>query len=78
MVAAHNSDLAAAQQCGLRTAFIARPTQHGPNQTTDLCAEGDWDAVLNDFDALAETVDVDVREFAMETATFFKAIERTR
>ncbi len=72
MVAAHNSDLAAAQKCGLRTAFVPRPTERGPNRTTDLCAEGDWDAVLTDFDDLAETVDLDVRESAMETATVIR------
>ena len=36
MVAAHNSDLAAARNCGLRTAFIPRPMEHGPDQTSDL------------------------------------------
>jgi len=30
MVAAHSSDLAAAAKAGLRTAFIARPDEHGP------------------------------------------------
>lgn len=30
MVAAHSSDLKAAQACGLKTAFIARPTEYGP------------------------------------------------
>ncbi len=30
MVAAHSSDLAAAAQCGLRTAHIARPNEYGP------------------------------------------------
>jgi 2-haloacid dehalogenase len=30
MVAAHSSDLEAAAQCGLRTAHIARPDEHGP------------------------------------------------
>lgn len=29
MVAAHSSDLAAAAACGLRTAFVARPDEHG-------------------------------------------------
>jgi 2-haloacid dehalogenase len=32
MVAAHSSDLAAAAQAGLRTAFIARPNEHGPGR----------------------------------------------
>ncbi|MEI9805458.1 MAG: HAD-IA family hydrolase [Pseudolabrys sp.] len=30
MVAAHSNDLAAAAACGLRTAHIARPDEHGP------------------------------------------------
>jgi 2-haloacid dehalogenase len=30
MVAAHSSDLAAAAKCGLRTAHVARPGEHGP------------------------------------------------
>ncbi len=32
MVAAHSSDLQAAAACGLRTAFIARPDEHGPGR----------------------------------------------
>lgn len=32
MVAAHSSDLAAAAAVGLRTAFIARPNEHGPGK----------------------------------------------
>jgi 2-haloacid dehalogenase len=54
MVAAHNSDLAAAQQCGLRTAFIARPHEHGTTQTTDLKPEGNWDWVARDLVDLAK------------------------
>jgi 2-haloacid dehalogenase len=53
MVAAHNSDLAAARACGLRTAFVPRPTEHGPGQTRDLHPELDWDLVAKDFDELA-------------------------
>ena len=30
MVAAHSSDLEAAARAGLKTAFIARPDEHGP------------------------------------------------
>ena len=52
MVAAHNDDLAAAQAAGLKTGFVPRPTEHGPDQTTDLTAEGDWDVVEGDFPAL--------------------------
>jgi 2-haloacid dehalogenase len=53
MVAAHNNDLAAARSCGLRTAFIPRPTEHGPSQTTDLSATSDWDVVAADMEDLA-------------------------
>ena len=45
LVAAHNNDLAAAQKCGLSTGFVLRPGEHGPGQTRDLKAEGDWNAV---------------------------------
>jgi 2-haloacid dehalogenase len=53
MVAAHNTDLAAARACGLRTAFVPRPREHGPGQTTDLRPEQDWDVVAEDFADLA-------------------------
>jgi 2-haloacid dehalogenase len=53
MVAAHNSDLAAARACGLRTAFVPRPREHGPGQTTDLRPEQDWDVIAVDFTDLA-------------------------
>ncbi|CAB3745891.1 haloacid dehalogenase type II [Paraburkholderia solisilvae] len=56
MVAAHNSDLAAAQTCGFRTAFVARPYEHGPAQTIDLQAEGAWDWVAADLAELATQV----------------------
>jgi 2-haloacid dehalogenase len=54
MVAAHNGDLAAASAVGLRTAFVARPTEHGPGQTTDLKASRDWDVVASSFVDLAD------------------------
>jgi 2-haloacid dehalogenase len=54
LVAAHNDDLAAARGCGLRTAFVSRPTEHGPGQTRDLVASGDWDWVAGDFLQLAD------------------------
>jgi 2-haloacid dehalogenase len=46
MVAAHNSDLAAAAACGLRTAFVPRPTE-------DTGPTADWDIVASDFLDLA-------------------------
>jgi 2-haloacid dehalogenase len=54
MVAAHNNDLVAAARCGLRTAFVARPIEYGPAQTTDLRAEHAFDVVARDFVDLAE------------------------
>ena len=39
MVAAHNNDLRHAKDAGMRTAFIARPTEYGPHQSRDLAAE---------------------------------------
>ena len=54
MVAAHNYDLHAARACGLRTAFVPRPAEYGPEQTSDLRPEGDWDVVAADFLELAD------------------------
>jgi 2-haloacid dehalogenase len=53
MVAAHNGDLAAASGCGLRTAFVPRPLEHGPGQSTDLAPTRTWDVVAQDFVDLA-------------------------
>ena len=53
MVAAHNGDLAAAAGCGFRTAFVPRPSEHGPGQSTDLAPTRDWDVVAEDFVDLA-------------------------
>ncbi|HEX6081124.1 MAG TPA: haloacid dehalogenase type II, partial [Methylomirabilota bacterium] len=46
-------DLRAARGEGLRTAFVPRPAEYGPGQTTDLAPEGDWDVVGRDFLDLA-------------------------
>jgi 2-haloacid dehalogenase len=54
LVAAHNSDLAAARKCGMRTAFVVRPTEHGPGQTSDLRPSANWDVVAEDLVDLAE------------------------
>ena len=56
LVAAHNSDLAAARRVGYRTAFVARPTEHGPGQVTDLVPEQEWDCIAGDFVELAHTL----------------------
>lgn len=54
MVAAHNGDLVAARAAGLATGFVPRPLEYGPDQTTDLAPEADWDVIANDFKALAD------------------------
>ena len=53
LVAAHNNDLSAARACGLKTAFVLRPREHGPGQVTDLQPGGPWDVVAADFLDLA-------------------------
>ena len=53
MVAAHNNDLKAAQDLGLKTGFVPRPTEYGPLQHRDFKADGDWDIVAADFNDLA-------------------------
>ncbi|WP_316173707.1 haloacid dehalogenase type II [Bradyrhizobium sp. SZCCHNRI1073] len=54
MVAAHNNDLEAAQRYGLKTAFVARPTEYGPLQSRDFDATGAWDIVADDFNGIAD------------------------
>jgi len=54
MVAAHNTDLAAARAAGLATGFVPRPTEYGTSQTADLTPEADWDVIATDFQDLAK------------------------
>ena len=52
MVAAHNHDLAGAKAVGMRTTFVLRATEYGPNQENDLAADPATDigaAGLNDL-----------------------------
>jgi 2-haloacid dehalogenase len=56
LVAAHNGDLAAASAAGLRTAFVARPAEHGPNQKRDVKAEQAWDVACASFTDLADAM----------------------
>jgi 2-haloacid dehalogenase len=56
LAAAHNDDLRHARSVGLATAFIARPIEHGPNQTTDLAAEDDWDVSVTSIVELARVL----------------------
>src|SRR5471030_157158 len=54
MVAAHLGDLRAAKQVGLRTAFVVRPKEYGPDGKPDLKADGVADFSATDFNDLAK------------------------
>ena len=56
MVACHNGDLAAAQEAGLQTGFIPRPTEHGPKQSLDLIPTGGWTTIAQDLPDLARQI----------------------
>jgi 2-haloacid dehalogenase len=54
MVAAHLGDLRAAKALGLKTAFVARPLEYGPNGKPDLTADASIaDLSAKDFNDLA-------------------------
>ena len=57
MVAAHPSDLRGAARAGLRTAFVRRPLEHGPNPDRaappDALPDDRFDLVADDFVELA-------------------------
>ncbi|HMD01476.1 MAG TPA: haloacid dehalogenase type II, partial [Candidatus Baltobacteraceae bacterium] len=57
LVAAHNTDLRAAASHGLRTAFVARPTEYGPRQDRDLQPSEGTDIVARDLVALATALE---------------------
>jgi 2-haloacid dehalogenase len=59
MVAAHNGDLNAAGSLGFGTAFVYRPREHGPNQTTNLEPQPGIDIVARDFNDLADQLSRD-------------------
>lgn len=53
MVAAHSGDLRAAAQVRLKTAFVTRLQEFGPNGTPDLKAASPVDLSATDFNDLA-------------------------
>jgi 2-haloacid dehalogenase len=53
MVAAHNGDLLSAAKHGMKTAYIARPYEHGTKQARDFKAEHDFTYVTTGFEDLA-------------------------
>jgi len=54
MVAAHKGDLRAAAKCGLETAFVKRPLEHGRGGTPDLASEPDFTVNAESFLDLAD------------------------
>lgn len=54
LVAAHPSDLRAAARCGLGTAFVRRPDEMGAGRGTAPWEPGEFDVVVDGFDALAD------------------------
>jgi 2-haloacid dehalogenase len=56
LVAAHNADLHAAAALGLRTAFVARPTEYGPAQIADREAAEGIDLAVSGLDELADAL----------------------
>ncbi|WP_278313787.1 haloacid dehalogenase type II [Lolliginicoccus levis] len=56
MVASHKYDLHAARSLGFRTAFVARPDEHGPGAEVDVAPEAVFDANVTSFGELADWV----------------------
>jgi 2-haloacid dehalogenase len=56
MVAAHTNDLLAAAKCGLRTAHVARPHEHGPGKG-EAAPKAAVDVAASDLEDLAAKLD---------------------
>jgi len=56
LVAAHSDDLAAAQACGLRTAFVARPLEWGPGAASET-VPARVDFSVDSVESLAEQLE---------------------
>ena len=54
MVAAHQGDLLSAQKIGLKSAFVPRPMERGPNDRPDPTPDPSFYVVANDFVDLAD------------------------
>jgi len=53
LVAAHKDDLAAARRCGLQTAFVRRPLEHGAGSSADIADDRRCTRNADDFLDLA-------------------------
>lgn len=54
LVAAHEHDLQAARKQGLRTAYVHRPLEHGPEKASLIPAADQYDLMAKDFLDLAD------------------------
>ena len=57
MVAAHQRDLLSAQKVGLKSAFVPRPMERGPNNRPDPTPDPSFDVVAKDFVDLADQLE---------------------
>jgi len=57
LVAAHPGDLSAAQRVGLRTAYVPRPLEWGPDAPARAGGEDSFDLTVADLGALADALD---------------------
>ncbi len=57
LCAAHNYDLSRGRKFGMQTAYVNRPTEYGPDQTTDLKADQDWEIVATSIEEVADRMD---------------------
>lgn len=56
MTAAHQPDLMSAQKTGVKTAFVPRPAEHGPDRTPDPTPDPSFNVVASSFVDLAAKV----------------------
>ena len=54
LIAAHPSDLRAARNAGLGTAYVSRPLERGPGRRPPVVEDGEFDIVATDFLDLAQ------------------------
>jgi 2-haloacid dehalogenase len=54
LVAAHPSDLRAARDAGLKTAYVTRPLERGPGRRPPKVEDGEFDVSATDFGDLAD------------------------
>jgi 2-haloacid dehalogenase len=67
MVAAHPSDLLAAQRAGLRTAYVPRPLERGAGGAMEPVGAAVFDLVASDFNDLARQLGADRRPLGVAT-----------